>query len=155
MHIVRLLADDTLGATRERFADPLPTEYTDAFAAIESDPNQLLLVADRGGAVVGVLQITFIPGLTRLGSWRAMIEGVRVDASERGAGIGQQMVAWAIDESKRRGCRLMQLATDKTRPGAPRLFERPGVVAAPEGMKMGLGGGGHAATVPRAGRGRA
>src|SRR5690242_9881242 len=77
--IVQMLADDTLGATRERYADPLPTEYLDAFAAIEADRNQFLLVAEVDGTVVGVLQLTFIPGLTRLGSWRAMIEGVRID----------------------------------------------------------------------------
>jgi GNAT superfamily N-acetyltransferase len=136
--IVQLLADDTLGATRERYADPLPAEYTDAFAAIDADPNQFLLVADVGGAVVGVLQITFIPGLTRLGSWRAMIEGVRVDGSQRGSGIGQQMVTWAIDEARRRGCRLMQLTTDKQRPDAHRFYERLGFVASHEGMKLQL-----------------
>jgi GNAT superfamily N-acetyltransferase len=136
--IVQLLADDTLGATRERYESPLPSAYPDAFAAIAADPNQFLLVADAGGTVVGVLQITFVPGLTRLGSWRAMIEGVRVDGSQRGAGIGQQMVAWAIEEARRRGCRLMQLTTDKRRPDAHRFYERLGFVASHEGMKLTL-----------------
>ena len=136
--IVRLLADDALGATRERVEDPLPSPYLDAFAAIEADPNQFLLVADVEGRVVGVLQLTFIPGLTRLGSWRAMIEGVRVDGSQRGAGIGQQLVAWAIEEARRRGCRLVQLTTDKSRLDAHRFYERLGFVATHEGMKREL-----------------
>ncbi len=136
--IVQLLADDALGATREHFVDPLPAPYLDAFAAIEADPNQFLLVADVGGSVVGVLQLTFIPGLTRLGSWRAMIEGVRVDGSQRGAGIGQQLVSWAIDEARRRGCRLVQLTTDKSRLDAHRFYERLGFAASHEGMKYQL-----------------
>jgi ribosomal protein S18 acetylase RimI-like enzyme len=136
--IVQLLADDPLGATRERFEDPLPSEYRAAFQAIESDPNQLLLVADLDGTVVGVLQLTFIPGLTRLGSWRAMIEGVRVDGTQRGAGIGQQLVTRAIEEASRRNCRLVQLTTDKRRPDAHRFYERLGFVATHEGMKLQL-----------------
>jgi ribosomal protein S18 acetylase RimI-like enzyme len=136
--IVQMLADDALGATRERFEDPLPTAYLDAFAAIEADPNQFLLVAEVSGTVVGVLQLTFIPGLTRLGSWRAMIEGVRVDGSQRGAGIGQQMVTWAIEEARRRSCRLVQLTTDKSRLDAHRFYERLGFVATHEGMKLDL-----------------
>ena len=134
--IVRMLADDPLGATRERYADPLPDEYWDAFAAIEADPNQLLIVADVDGEAAGVLQLTLIPGLTRLGSWRALVEGVRIDRARRGAGLGEVMVTWAIGEAKRRRCRLIQLTTDKQRPDAHRFYERLGFVATHEGMKM-------------------
>src|SRR5438477_2716081 len=92
--IVEMLADDPLGATREQFVDPLPREYWDAFAAIEADPNQYLAVAELNGDVVGVLQLTLVPGLTRLGMWRAIVEGVRVDSTQRGARIGETMLTW-------------------------------------------------------------
>lgn len=72
--IVALLADDPLGATRECATDPLPACYTEAFAAIQSDPRNELAVAVRGSEVVGCLQITFIPGLSRQGAERAQIE---------------------------------------------------------------------------------
>jgi len=136
--IVAMLADDPLGASREQCTDPLPRAYWDAWAAIEADPNQRLLVADDGGAVVGVLQLTFIPGLTRLGSWRAQVEGVRVDGSRRGLRLGEQLVTWAIEEARARGCRLVQLTTDKQRPDAHRFYERLGFVATHEGMKLSL-----------------
>jgi GNAT superfamily N-acetyltransferase len=136
--IVRMLADDPLGATREKYADPLPEPYWDAFAAIDADPNQLLIVADVDGAVVGVLQLTFIPGLTRLGMWRAQIEGVRIDSAVRGQRLGETLATWAIDEAKRRGCKLVQLTTDKGRPDAHRFYERLGFVASHEGMKLAL-----------------
>ena len=136
--IVRMLADDPLGATRERYEDPLPAEYWSAWEAIERDPNQALIVAEVDGEAAGVLQLTFIPGLTRLGSWRALVEGVRIDRARRGAGLGEIMFRWAIDEAKRRGCRLIQLTTDKQRPDAHRFYERLGFVASHEGMKRDL-----------------
>ena len=136
--IVRMLADDALGSTRERYADPLPAEYWAAWDAIERDPNQLLIVAEVDGAAAGVLQLSFIPGLTRLGSWRAQIEGVRIDSARRGLGLGEVMVAWAVEEARRRGCRLVQLTTDKQRSDAHRFYERLGFVATHEGMKRDL-----------------
>jgi GNAT superfamily N-acetyltransferase len=136
--IVRMLADDPLGRTRERYADPLPREYWSAWEAIAADPNQLLIVAEVEGTTAGVLQLTFIPGLTRLGSWRALVEGVRIDRARRGAGLGEVMLTWATDEAKRRGCRLIQLTTDKQRPDAHRFYERLGFVASHEGMKREL-----------------
>ena len=136
--IVRMLADDPLGSTRERYEDPLPAEYWSAWDAIEADPNQLLIVAEVDGEAAGVLQLTLIPGLTRLGSWRALVEGVRIDRARRGAGLGEIMFRWAIEEATRRGCRLIQLTTDKQRPDAHRFYERLGFVASHEGMKREL-----------------
>jgi GNAT superfamily N-acetyltransferase len=139
--IVRMLADDPLGAIRERYADPLPAAYWDAFAAIEADPNQLLIVADVDGEAAGVLQLSLIPGRTGVGSSRGLVEGVGSDRPRRGAGLGEVMVTWAIDEATRRGCRLIQLTTDKQRPDAHRFYERLGFVATHEGMKRDLGPG--------------
>lgn len=136
--IVALLADDGLGRGRENPALPLDRRYLDVFAALDSDPNQLLAVAERDGTVVGCLQLTFIPGLSRLGMWRGQIEAVRVAASERGTGLGGAMVGWAIERCRARGCGLVQLTTDKTRADAHRFYERLGFVASHEGMKLAL-----------------
>ena len=136
--IVKLLADDELGAAREDAASPLNPRYTAAFAAVTEDSNQLLLVAERGGRVVGCLQITFIPGLTRRGMWRGQIEGVRVARGERGSGVGGEMMRFAIEECRRRGCELVQLTTDKARTDAHRFYEACGFVASHEGLKLAL-----------------
>lgn len=136
--IVRLLADDPLGAERERVTDPLPRAYPDAFAAIAADPNNELIVADRDGAVVGVLQLTFVPSLTWQGRWRAMVEGVRVSAAARGGGVGQAMVEEAIRRARERGCHQLQLTTHKSRLDAHRFYERLGFRATHEGMKLTL-----------------
>lgn len=136
--IVGLLADDPIGRTRESGAAELDERYTKAFAAIEQDPNQLLAVAEHEGRIVGVLQLSFIPGLTRSGMWRGQIEGVRVAAAERGGGIGRAMIEWAIAEARKCGCGLVQLTSDKRRTGAHAFYEALGFQATHEGYKLTL-----------------
>ncbi|MFI0482691.1 GNAT family N-acetyltransferase [Actinomadura sp. 9N215] len=136
--IVRLLADDPLGSTRETPGDEIPDAYVTAFTAIEKDPNNTLIVAEVAGEVAGTLQLTFIPGLTYTGSERAQIEGVRIAASQRGRGLGQLMIDWAIDQARDRGCRVVQLTTDRQRPDAIRFYQKIGFRPSHMGMKYHL-----------------
>jgi GNAT superfamily N-acetyltransferase len=137
--IVALIAADQIGQDRDG-GDLAP--YTEAFAAIDADPAQLLaVVTDPSGAVVGTLQLTFIPGLARRGALRAQIEAVRISQQIRGQGIGGEVLAWAIQEAHRRGCALVQLTSDKRRHEAHRLYGRLGFVASHEGFKLRLAGG--------------
>ena len=137
--IVGLIAADQLGATRDGVDSPADLDaYTAAFEAIDADPAHLLVVADRAGAVVGTMQLSFLPGLARRGALRAQIEAVRVAESQRGSGLGAAMLTWAIDEARRRGCALVQLTTDKTRTDAHRFYQRLGFVSSHEGMKLAL-----------------
>ena len=136
--IVAMLADDTLGRSRERVEDPLPQPYWDAFAAIEADLNNRLLIAEIDGAVAACLQLTFVPGMSRLGAKRAQIESVRVASAHRGAGLGRKLVEAAIAEARRHGSTIVQLTTDKARADARRFYEGLGFVASHEGMKLRL-----------------
>ena len=137
-HLVALLADDPLGSTREQVADPLPPAYGQALQAILADPNQDLLVAELGGRVVGMLQLTYIPSLTYEGRWRAQIDGVRVAGDARSSGLGSRMVQEAVHRARDRGCRMVQLTTDKRRPRAVSFYQGLGFVASHEGMKLHL-----------------
>jgi GNAT superfamily N-acetyltransferase len=136
--IVRLLADDRLGAAREAAVVPLPASYLTAFAAIDRDPNHRLVVAEAEGRVVGVLQLTLLPYLTYQGSWRALIEGVRVASDRRSEGIGRRLIEWAINRARDHGCRIVQLTSDKSRHEAIRFYEQLGFVASHEGLKLHL-----------------
>lgn len=136
--LVRMLADDPLGATREVVSDPLPSGYGAAFAAIDADPNNELVLAVLDGVVVGMLQITFIPYLTYQGQWRALIEGVRVSSAVRSRGVGAALFHWAIERARQRGCTMVQLTTDRAREDALRFYERLGFVASHHGMKLHL-----------------
>ncbi|MEV6241134.1 GNAT family N-acetyltransferase [Lentzea sp. NPDC051838] len=133
--IVEMLADDPLGAQRESPGDPA---YLKAFEVIDADPHQYLAVADSDGEVVGTLQLTFTGGLSRLGMTRATIEAVRVRSDQRGKRLGEQLVLWAIDEARARGCGLVQLTTDASRVDAHRFYERLGFTASHVGMKLPL-----------------
>lgn len=134
--IIALLADDPIGAARESPDDREP--YVASFKAIEADPNQLLVVGERAGRVVATMQLTFIPGLSRRGTWRAQIEGVRVASDERGAGHGERLMRWATDRARDQGCALVQLTSDVRRPEAHRFYERLGFVASHTGFKLAL-----------------
>lgn len=134
--IVALLADDVLGAQRERPGLPLAPGYAQAFDAIERDPNCELLVACRDGRIVGTMQLDYTPGLSRQGAWRATIEAVRVASAERSKGTGRAMIEWAIERAHARGCRVVQLSTDRSRVDAHRFYERLGFVASHLGMKL-------------------
>ncbi|MCC0097148.1 GNAT family N-acetyltransferase [Streptomyces sp. NBC_01343] len=134
--IVAMLADDPLGATRESPDDLTP--YLAAFRRLADDPHQHVVVAVREGRVVGTLQLTIVPGLSRKGATRSIIEGVRVHADERGSGLGTRFIQWAIEESRRENCRLVQLTSDMTRTDAHRFYERLGFTASHVGFKLSL-----------------
>ncbi|WP_411103658.1 GNAT family N-acetyltransferase [Streptomyces sp. cmx-4-9] len=134
--VVAMLADDPLGASRESPEDLAP--YVAAFKRLDEDPNQRLVVAVRGGRVVGTLQLTIIPGLSRKGATRSLVEGVRVHADERGSGLGTRFIEWAIEESRRENCTLVQLTSDASRTDAHRFYERLGFTASHVGFKLAL-----------------
>ncbi|AWL39531.1 MULTISPECIES: GNAT family N-acetyltransferase [Streptomyces] len=134
--VVAMLADDPLGAERESPDDLAP--YRSAFRRLADDPNQHLVVAVREARVVGTLQLTIVPGLSRRGATRSIIEGVRIHADERGTGLGTQLIQWAVDESRRQGCRLVQLTSDASRTDAHRFYERLGFSASHVGFKLAL-----------------
>lgn len=71
--------------------------------------------------VIGTLQITFLAGLSR-----------------RGEGLGQRLLEWAIDKCRERGCRVVQLTTNKSRTDAHRFYERLGFKASHIGYKLEL-----------------
>ena len=135
--IVQLLANDKLGQLRERFEDPLPKEYYEAFEKINADPNQELIVVENDQQeIIGTLQLSFIQYLTYQGGIRAQIEAVRIREDLRGEGLGQKMFEWAIQRAKERNAHLLQLTTDKQRPDAIRFYEKLGFSASHEGMKI-------------------
>ena len=136
--IVAMYAKDHLGQGRENPDLPLDQRYVDGFDAVNADLNQLLLVAEDAGAVVGTMQITFIAGIARLGVWRAQVEAVRVHESRRGSGLGREMFEWAIAECRRRGCGLVQVTSDNSRPDAQRFYETLGFSGSHVGYKLAL-----------------
>ncbi|MBC3767182.1 GNAT family N-acetyltransferase [Neptunicella marina] len=136
--LVALLSNDPLGNQREDPAAPLNDAYINAFDAINHDPNNQLIVVELNDCLVGMLQITFIPYLTHIGSWRCLIEGVRIHSHFRGQGVGEKMLQHAIQLAKNKGCNMVQLTSDKQRTDAIRFYEKLGFKATHEGFKLAL-----------------
>src|SRR4051812_4226650 len=136
--IVRMLADDFLGAQRERYENPLPESYTRAFEEIQIDKNNELIVAELEGAIIGTLQITFTPSISFQGGKRATVESVRVDEKYRGQGIGRELMLFAINRAREEKCISMQLTTNADRTDAHRFYENLGFKGTHLGMKLKL-----------------
>lgn len=135
--IVAMLVDDGIGKSRE--ADPADPRYHNAFVEICADPRQLLVIAvEPAGTACGTLQLTVIPGLSRMGSTRVIVEAVRIAASQRGTGLGTQLMHWVIDYCRSQGANLVQLTTDQRRVDAQRFYQRLGFVGSHLGMKLAL-----------------
>lgn len=133
--LVSLLSNDPLGRLREDRSESLNELYISAFKAIDRDPNNELLVVEFSGELIGMLQLTF---LTHIGSWRCLIESVRISENYRGSGFGEQMFKHAIELAKARNCKMLQLTSDKQRPDAIRFYEKLGFKASHEGFKLAL-----------------
>ncbi|NML49788.1 GNAT family N-acetyltransferase [Streptomyces sp. R302] len=135
--VLALLADE------ERVVDPATVRVTEAyeraFAAIEADPRNEMLVLVDGGLVVGCLQATYIPGLGKGGAERALVEAVRIRADRRGGGLGRRLMELAADRARGRGCALVQLTSDKKRADAHRFYASLGYAPSHEGFKLPLG----------------
>ena len=134
--ILQLLSDDELGQSRETLQKTTHDDYLRAFTAINADLNQYLAVFERNDNIIGCLQISFIPGLSRRGALRGQIESVRVDVNFRGNGYGTLMMAWAIEKCREQGCSLVQFTSDKTRKDAQRFYQELGFVPSHEGFKL-------------------
>lgn len=136
--IVALLADDGIGKGRENAAPQVLDVYRRAFADIQRDERNSLIVGERDGVVLACCQVTFIPGLSRRGAERALVESVRVQSSLRGQGVGSDLMAHVIALARKRGAALVQLTSDTRRGDAHRFYERLGFVPSHVGFKLEL-----------------
>ena len=134
--IIALLFDDDAGAKRERLTDPILPSYLSAFNAILNDPNAHLIVVKHDGRLIGIAQLNFITNLTYQGGVRAQIEGVRVHENFRSQDIGRQLFEHLIETARQRGCHLVQLTTDRSRPDAYRFYQKLGFVNSHDGFKL-------------------
>ncbi|QCB54788.1 GNAT family N-acetyltransferase [Sphingopyxis sp. PAMC25046] len=134
--ILAMLAEDTIPPGRE--ADRSDPRYLAAFEVIDADPNQHLIAAELDGRVVGTMQLSFLPGLSFRGSWRGLIEAVRIASGLRGQKLGEQMILWAVEQCRARDCKLVQLTSSATRTAAHRFYARLGFVQSHVGMKLHL-----------------
>lgn len=134
--IIRLIVDDSVVPTNDEPGHPDHPRYLAALEAIDRDPNQKLVIAEFEGQSVGTLQLTYIPGIARLGEFRCLIEAVHIVPSHRNLGLGGEMIRWSIEQARAHGCGVVQLTSNKKRLDAHRFYERLGFKKSHEGFKL-------------------
>ena len=134
--IIAMLAAEQIGGRKDDPAEPLDPAYLAAFEAIDSDPRQRLIVAELDGAVVGTMQLSWLPGLINRGAWRGQIEAVRIAADKRSLGLGAAMIGWAVERFRESGCFMAQLTSNNDRVAAHRFYERLGWKKSHSGFKL-------------------
>lgn len=138
LELVKMIADDKLGSKREDATEPLNECYTKAFQKIDSDPNNELVVAILNEKIIGMMQLTFIQYLGLMGSMRCNINGVRVHSQYRGQGYGTKIIKWGIQRAKDKGCKQVQVTSDKQRERAIRFYQQLGFETSHEGLRLKL-----------------
>ena len=134
--IVRMLADDELGQTREDISTPLNQNYLSAFETIDKNSQCELLVVEYQENIIGTAQVDYLTCISYQGACRAQIENVRIDKNYRSQGLGQKFISAIIDKARNHGCHFVQLTTNKQRHAAKRFYEKLGFKASHEGMKL-------------------
>jgi GNAT superfamily N-acetyltransferase len=137
--IMRLLSDDPVSAGRGDLArDEDEPAYAAALDRIIGDPaNELLVAVTETDSIVGTLQLTVIPGMSRRGSTRLLVEAVRVAGTERSSGIGSALMRWVVERAAiDLGTSLVQLTSDAARTDAHRFYRRLGFVDSHVGFKF-------------------
>ena len=137
--IISIYSLDSLTGHREIVTDPLPRFYYDAFDRIDSDSNQILLVADIENEVVASLQMTYIQHLISRAFRRAVIEAIFVHPQYHGSGIGSALIRSAIGHATSARCVAIELTSNKLRRKAHGFYQKMGFASSHEGFKLSLG----------------
>ncbi len=135
-YLIHLVVEDSVISTNDDPAEAMHADYTQALAAIDAAPNEELFVVEEDGKPVGCFQLSYMPGLMRRGMWRGQIEMVHVEDGRQGQGLGSEMMRWAIERCRERGCGMVQLTSNKKRLAAHRFYERLGFAKSHEGFKL-------------------
>jgi GNAT superfamily N-acetyltransferase len=136
--IIAMLAEEQIGGRADDPSEPLDPAYLAAFDAIDRDPDQRLIVAELEGAIIGTMQLSWLPGLLNRGAWRGQIEAVRIASDKRSLGLGAAMIGWAVERFRERDCFMAQLTSNNDRAAAHRFYERLGWKKSHSGFKLEL-----------------
>lgn len=136
--IASILAAGTLTPRAER--PESPHLYEEAITRIQESGGEVL-VAEAGGAVVGVCQVSLLWHIQHAGGAAAEIESMHVAEERRGEGIGAALVDAAVAWAAQRGCYRIQLTSNAARREAHRFYEANGFTASHVGFKRMIPGG--------------
>jgi GNAT superfamily N-acetyltransferase len=113
---------------------PVTDAHYAALQRIDGDPNVRVLVAEEDGQIVGTLALYVMPNLSHGGRPFANVENVVVDASQRGTGLGKQLMAEAERIAQEADCYKVGLTSNIKRAPAHAFYETIGYVHTHKGF---------------------
>ena len=90
----------------DRIADSGPARAV--FRELTDSERGAVLVADEGGAVLGVISVSYNPAM-RYGGLYAQVEELVIDEASRGKQLGATLVKAIIAAARERGCKEIGL----------------------------------------------
>jgi GNAT superfamily N-acetyltransferase len=94
-----------------------------AIRAVSQNPDEVLLVADKDGHVVGTNHVLIFRHLARALRPAAIIENMVVSSRCRGVGVGNALMAEALKVARRKRCYKLSLTSNRKRRQAHRFYE--------------------------------
>lgn len=89
-------------------------------------PDYTLYVAEREARIVGSFALLIMDNIGHLGAPSAIAEDVVVEPQSHGTGIGRQMMRFAMQEARNKGCYKLMLSSNARRERAHAFYEALG-----------------------------
>lgn len=96
------------------------------FRRLQSYPDYKLFIAAAGGEILGVFAMIIMDNLGHRGAPSALVEDVVVRQEWRQRGIGREMMRFAMNRAREKGCYKLVLSSNKNREEAHRFYENLG-----------------------------
>lgn len=96
------------------------------FTRMDHYPDYGIYIATLDEKTVGTFALLIMDNLGHRGTPSAVLEDVVVDGSLRGKGIGKQMMEYAHELCRQKGCYKMTFSSNRNREAAHRFYESLG-----------------------------
>lgn len=96
------------------------------FDKIKKYPDYKIFVAKVNKKIVGTFALLILDNIAHMGAPSGLIEDVVVHPDFRRKGIGKQMIKFALDYCRKKGCYKVALSSNKNRMEAHAFYESLG-----------------------------
>ena len=97
-------------------------EARSIFVRMKTYPDYKVYVAMLDGSIIGTFELLIMDNLAHMRSPSGILEDVVVQRDWQGKGVGKQMVGFAMDRCRERGCYKLALSSNLGREAAHRFY---------------------------------
>lgn len=101
-------------------------QATSLFNRMKQYPDYKLYVAETNENIVGTFALLILDNLGHFGTPSGVVEDVAVRPDQQGKGLGKEMMRFALDRCREKGCYKLTLSSNLRRADAHRFYESLG-----------------------------